>query len=194
MEAALSGGSSADPDPPRAGDPVPARPGSPRRFSSNIPDPVILVDGRVTVVEANAAARALLPGLRAGQPLSFGLRSPDVLGAIDAVLATGAPAGWNTPSAFRPSAPSRSTIGPARPPTAEGSGPRSGVLLFFRDLTSARRLEHMRVDFVANASHELRTPLASLLGFIETLQGTARNDPPRPGAFPGGHARPRRSA
>jgi two-component system phosphate regulon sensor histidine kinase PhoR len=34
----------------------------------------------------------------------------------------------------------------------------------------------MRVDFIANASHELRTPLASLLGFIETLQGPARND------------------
>jgi two-component system phosphate regulon sensor histidine kinase PhoR len=50
-------------------------------------------------------------------------------------------------------------------------------MLFFRDLTSARRLEAMRVDFVANASHELRTPLASLLGFIETLQGPARNDP-----------------
>jgi two-component system phosphate regulon sensor histidine kinase PhoR len=35
----------------------------------------------------------------------------------------------------------------------------------------------MRVDFVANASHELRTPLASLLGFIETLQGPAKDDP-----------------
>jgi two-component system, OmpR family, phosphate regulon sensor histidine kinase PhoR len=34
----------------------------------------------------------------------------------------------------------------------------------------------MRADFVANASHELRTPLASLSGFIETLQGSARND------------------
>jgi two-component system phosphate regulon sensor histidine kinase PhoR len=34
----------------------------------------------------------------------------------------------------------------------------------------------MRADFVANASHELRTPLAALLGFIETLQGPARND------------------
>jgi two-component system phosphate regulon sensor histidine kinase PhoR len=34
----------------------------------------------------------------------------------------------------------------------------------------------MRADFVAHASHELRTPLASLLGFIETLQGAARKD------------------
>ena len=30
-------------------------------------------------------------------------------------------------------------------------------MLFFRDLTAARRLEHMRVDFIANASHGLRT-------------------------------------
>jgi two-component system phosphate regulon sensor histidine kinase PhoR len=35
----------------------------------------------------------------------------------------------------------------------------------------------MRVDFIANASHELRTPLASMIGFVETLQGPAREDP-----------------
>ena len=34
----------------------------------------------------------------------------------------------------------------------------------------------MRADFVANASHELRTPLASLRGFVETLQGAAKDD------------------
>jgi two-component system phosphate regulon sensor histidine kinase PhoR len=34
----------------------------------------------------------------------------------------------------------------------------------------------MRADFIANASHELRTPLAALLGFVETLQGTAKDD------------------
>jgi two-component system phosphate regulon sensor histidine kinase PhoR len=39
-----------------------------------------------------------------------------------------------------------------------------------------RRGEQMRVDFIANVSHELRTPLASLAGFIETLQGQARDD------------------
>ncbi len=36
----------------------------------------------------------------------------------------------------------------------------------------------MRIDFIANASHELRTPLASLIGFIETLQGPAADDAP----------------
>ena len=46
----------------------------------------------------------------------------------------------------------------------------------FNDLTPLRRVEEMRADFIANASHELRTPLAALLGFIETLQGPAKDD------------------
>jgi two-component system phosphate regulon sensor histidine kinase PhoR len=54
-----------------------------------------------------------------------------------------------------------------------------------RDLTDAIRAERMRTDFVANASHELRTPLASLLGFIETLQGPARDDAPARAQFLG---------
>ncbi len=49
-------------------------------------------------------------------------------------------------------------------------------LLTYRDISQARRIDRMRSDFVANASHELRTPLASLRGFIETLQGPARDD------------------
>jgi len=44
------------------------------------------------------------------------------------------------------------------------------------DITDVKRAEQMRADFVANASHELRTPLATLLGFIETLRGSARDD------------------
>ena len=52
----------------------------------------------------------------------------------------------------------------------------SALILSLHDLSEARRVERMRVDFVANASHELRTPLASLLGFVETLQGPARED------------------
>ena len=50
------------------------------------------------------------------------------------------------------------------------------MLATLRDVTEARTLDRMRADFVANASHELRTPLASVLGFIETLQGPARDD------------------
>ncbi|MBO0733102.1 MAG: two-component sensor histidine kinase, partial [Methylocapsa sp.] len=57
-----------------------------------------------------------------------------------------------------------------------GLGRAPMTILTLRDLSEVRRAERMRADFVANASHELRTPLASLLGFIETLQGSARDD------------------
>jgi two-component system phosphate regulon sensor histidine kinase PhoR len=50
------------------------------------------------------------------------------------------------------------------------------MLMTFHDLTPLRRVEEMRADFVANASHELRTPLAALSGFIDTLQGPAKED------------------
>ncbi|WP_245411000.1 ATP-binding protein [Microvirga flavescens] len=143
---------------------------------SHIPDPVILVDRRAIVIEGNEAAKALLPGLRTMQPLSFALRSPDVLGAIDTVLETGEP----LKTEYSERVPAERAFEVHASPLqddAQQADTRLGVVLFFRDLTSARRLEHMRVDFVANASHELRTPLASLLGFIETLQGPARNDP-----------------
>jgi two-component system phosphate regulon sensor histidine kinase PhoR len=148
------------------------RSGAAEALLATIPDPVILVNRRAIVIETNEAAHLLLPGLKLKNPLSFALRSPDVLDGIDEVLATGE----MRKVEYSERVPTERTfevqIGPLRT-----DSPQAGVVLFFRDLTSARRLEHMRVDFVANASHELRTPLASLLGFIETLQGPARNDP-----------------
>jgi two-component system phosphate regulon sensor histidine kinase PhoR len=61
-------------------------------------------------------------------------------------------------------------------PTAFG-GTEKCMLMTFHDQTPLRRVEEMRADFVANASHELRTPLAALSGFIDTLQGPAKDDP-----------------
>lgn len=52
-----------------------------------------------------------------------------------------------------------------------------GILLAFEDVTAVEEAGQMRRDFIANVSHELRTPLTSLLGFIETLKGAAKDDP-----------------
>ncbi|KQT90295.1 ATP-binding protein [Methylobacterium sp. Leaf466] len=144
---------------------------------ANIPDSVILVDRRSVVIEVNPAARALLPTLKLRHPLSFALRAPEILDGIEEVLRTGQP--LKTLYATRVPTERAFEVQIGALPMPDGPmGGQPNVVLFLRDLTSARRLEAMRVDFVANASHELRTPLASLLGFIETLQGPARADAP----------------
>jgi len=51
------------------------------------------------------------------------------------------------------------------------------VLVILNDITEQRKISQMRVDFVANASHELRTPLTSIVGFLETLEDGAINEP-----------------
>lgn len=52
-----------------------------------------------------------------------------------------------------------------------------GAMALIEDVTELRRLEQVRVDFVANVTHELKTPLTSIRGFIETLQQGAIDDP-----------------
>lgn len=138
---------------------------------AHLPDPILLVGPNGFVHEANAAARTLLPMLRLGQHLSYGLRAPDILDALAAVQP-----GNSVNVEYRVRAPAERTFDVQVTALPSARGEAADIMLFFRDLTAARRLERMRVDFVANVSHELRTPLASLIGFIDTLQGAARDD------------------
>jgi two-component system phosphate regulon sensor histidine kinase PhoR len=136
-----------------------------------LPQATLVIGGDDRVRDANAAARKLLPGLRVDELLARGLRSPDVLDSVARVRA----AGRAERVVWLERVPvERSFEISIAPFGGEGFDP--ALILSLNDLTEARRLERMRVDFVANASHELRTPLASLLGFVETLQGPARED------------------
>jgi two-component system phosphate regulon sensor histidine kinase PhoR len=150
-----------------------------------IPDPLILVDGRHQVMRANAAARALFGGDVAGRDLESALRHPDVLEAADECLA-----GRASREAIElpwPGPPERRfAVSLAPLPTHDDAGePGGAILLVLHDVTALKHAEKMRADFVANVSHELRTPLAALLGFIETLRGAARDDPPARDRFLG---------
>ena len=44
------------------------------------------------------------------------------------------------------------------------------VMLVFYDVTRLKKLEKIRVDFVANVTHEIRTPLTAIIGYLETIQ------------------------
>src|SRR5579884_845378 len=153
---------------------VPRAEDSLRTLIAALPDPVIALDRNGHVLALNEQARSLAPASRLGEPVSLALRMPELIEAIDRVLSGGEEQRVQYAEGGPRDRWFEAVIVPLKR-DAGGAGPDL-VLMTFHDLTPLRRVEEMRADFVANASHELRTPLAALSGFIETLQGPARDD------------------
>jgi two-component system phosphate regulon sensor histidine kinase PhoR len=139
-----------------------------------LPDPLLGIDRDRRIVRFNRAADDVLGPIEPGRDLSATLRQPSILDAVDAALAArpvDRPAEITVPGP--PERLFAAHVATLPRPTDDGST----ILLVLHDMTALRRAEQMRADFVANASHELRTPLSSLVGFVETLRGPARDDP-----------------
>ncbi|MGI8526461.1 MAG: ATP-binding protein [Pseudolabrys sp.] len=143
---------------------------------SGLPSPTVVIDDDLRVAAFNAPASAIAPALFRGEPALIMLRTPELVEAIR----RGAATRQRQRAEFLQRIPFdrwyEVFVVPFALPAGLGAV-REMLLLNFNDLTPLRRVEEMRADFIANASHELRTPLAALLGFVETLQGPAKEDP-----------------
>ena len=140
-----------------------------------MPDPAVLLDRAGRVLHLNAAAAQLAPALRKNELAQFALRSPEIITALREAIAASEPRRATYLDHVPVDRWMELIITPVSVPTAFG-GSDYCMLMTFHDQTPLRRVEEMRADFVANASHELRTPLAALSGFIDTLQGPAKDD------------------
>ncbi len=141
-----------------------------------LPQAAIVLDRDTRVIAFNEAATTIAPALRRGEPALISLRMPEL---VDAIRRAGKRREPQRVEFFERVPLDRWFEAFVTPVKLAGVGeaPSDFLLMTFNDLTPLRRVEEMRADFIANASHELRTPLAALLGFIETLQGTAKDDP-----------------
>jgi two-component system, OmpR family, phosphate regulon sensor histidine kinase PhoR len=129
---------------------------------------IIAVSARGHVVRLNESARRLMK-VEATVPFSVDLLPPERLvreatrGAMNGVP--------TEPTELK--LDERTLLVTARPL------PDGGAVLAVMDLTTRRRLETIRRDFVANVSHELKTPLTVISGFAETLRDNAVPDADR---------------
>src|SRR5579863_6400350 len=142
---------------------------------AGMPDPAVLLDRAGRVIHLNAAAAQLAPALRKNELAQFALRSPEIITALREAIATTEARRATYLDHVPVDRWMELIITPVPVPTLFG-GTDKCMLMTFHDQTPLRRVEEMRADFVANASHELRTPLAALSGFIDTLQGPAKDD------------------
>jgi len=143
------------------------------RVLDSLPDPLLLLDDETTVVSANTAARRMLGGEIEGRTLATVLREPSLLAAARAAARRGAARDVE----FELPGPQPRSLLASVQALSEPTPHGVVVVIALHDLTTLKRSEQARADFVANASHELRTPLSTLIGFIETLRGSAREDP-----------------
>jgi len=55
-------------------------------------------------------------------------------------------------------------------------GDADGVVIVINDVTSLKKMELLKKNFVANVSHELRTPIQIVKGYAELLDGAEINE------------------
>lgn len=140
-----------------------------------LPQAIAVLDRDGRVLHANELARSLVGIDQIGRPLSVFVRDAEITDRLATALAGYTP----DPLMVHRELPTESYISllfSAVTPADDGSG-RMIVLVVMNDVTELVLGGQRRADFLANASHELKTPLASMLGYIETLRGHAKDDP-----------------
>ena len=146
-------------------------------FADALTDPCFVLDRRAVVVHANAAARRQYTNVLPGNPITFSLRNPELVQAIDAVIRSGTTRTIELHETLPSETWDKVIVAPLRREGADWFEDEARQLVVtMQSLTELKRVDALRSDFIANASHELRTPLASLLGFIDTLLGPAAKD------------------
>lgn len=139
---------------------------------NSLSDPLLLIGKSREIVGMNRAAEEAFGKDIRGRDLATVIRDPRILNAADRALTHGT-ASETTFSMTAPVERSFSCVTAVLDRTATDT---AVIMMQLHDISESRKTERMRGDFVANASHELRTPLASILGFIETLKGPAKED------------------
>ena len=145
-----------------------------------IPLPAAFIDEKGRLIQANDQAKALIGITDHIRPLTHYIRDANLISALGHANIDTAP----EPVIVKIDTPSERYIRlffsksqPFDRDALDRDGLDNIIFILFEDMTDRHINQKLRADFLANASHELKTPIASLLGYIETLQSHAKDDP-----------------
>ncbi len=153
------------------------------RLAASLQEAIIIVDDRRRMVHINPAAHDLFPDIKVGESIMSVSNNDNLAELVAGALIGSRP----EPFVYQVYDPIerhiRVTGSILRPEPILDE--KSRAVIIFYDVTDLERANALRADFLANASHELKTPVASLLGYIETLNGHAKDDPEAQSMFLG---------
>ena len=129
---------------------------------------IIAIRAPNELLAANMAAYCLfeLPQKSPQSPETFFFKAPPIIGLIEECLARG----HALIEQFSMLKDNKEVILSVRGRRFR-VGKADGVVIVISDVTSLKRMELLKKNFVANVSHELRTPVQIVKGYAELLEG-----------------------
>ena len=133
-------------------------------FFQNFPDPLLIIDQRLHVIEFNSASEELLGNIIKNKNIFSVLRIPELGELIDESQKKRRPVEAEVNLIYPSERIYKIWISGSRD---VGKNKLSFIRLF--DTTAEHNLQNLQKDFIANASHELKTPISVIIGYCETL-------------------------
>ena len=133
-------------------------------FFQNFPDPLLIIDQRLHVIEFNSASEELLGSMIKNKNIFSVLRIPELGELIDESQKKRKPIEAEVNLIYPSERIYKIWISGSRD---VGKNKLSFIRLF--DTTAEHNLQNLQKDFIANASHELKTPISVIIGYCETL-------------------------
>ena len=138
-------------------------------FAKNT-QPIMVLNNKYIIISSNYASHKFLGYNPDGKNISLVLRSPEIDNAIDKLNSTNVSASVD----FTVFSVVQKYLTAQLFYQVINSNP--SIIITLSDNTNQYITNRLKTNFVSNVSHELRTPLASILGFLETIEGPAKND------------------
>lgn len=145
-----------------------------RLLLDNLPDALLMLNRDLRIIRSNNKALEVLGKRIIGQSVTKTIKHDALLTAMQEVLKSGE--SQEIDIQYSPRLVVREFCCKIQRFPVETDG-GIALIVMLTDITEAKQTRRMLKDFVANASHEIRTPLTSIIGFIETLQDGAKDEP-----------------